>query len=296
MERVLRLVDRADFIPAPSSSSSSVFTPYADRALPVGSLATITAPHAHCVALQELRFAAAPLIGGADTASRILDVGSGSGYLTTCLALLFPSATVYGVEHSAALVAASVASVSVRHAALLQSRLRFHCSDGMGGLPAHAPYDAIHVGAAADRITVSTLRSQLRPGGVLLAPELIDGTRQQKLRLYTRSSGADDDQCEDVMDCQYAPLRATAPDADVDSIGQWERDTQLLSASVERLKAEVQQWHAAFKRAHSRSPSSLDRSQDPQLQSSLDAFHTQSRELERRRRVLERLERGGGAK
>ena len=42
--------------------------------------------------------------------------------------------------------------------------------DGSRGLPAHAPYDAINVAAAAQRRVPPALIAQLAPGGRLVAP------------------------------------------------------------------------------------------------------------------------------
>ena len=54
---------------------------YKDNPQPIGSNVTISAPHMHAHALETL---AAHLQPG----SRALDVGSGSGYLTTCMAIM----------------------------------------------------------------------------------------------------------------------------------------------------------------------------------------------------------------
>ena len=43
------------------------------------------------------------------------------------------------------------------------------CADGRDGFPEHAPYDAIHVGAAAPSIPPA-LTDQLKPGGRLVIP------------------------------------------------------------------------------------------------------------------------------
>ena len=53
--------------------------PYEDHPQSIGFGATISAPHMHAAALQYLE---SRLIPGA----KVLDVGSGSGYLTACMA------------------------------------------------------------------------------------------------------------------------------------------------------------------------------------------------------------------
>ena len=65
-------VDRKDFCPT---------GPYKDNPQPIGSNATISAPHIHAYALELLKNHLKP-------GNKVLDVGSGSGYLTVCMALM----------------------------------------------------------------------------------------------------------------------------------------------------------------------------------------------------------------
>ncbi|KAH8065348.1 protein-L-isoaspartate (D-aspartate) O-methyltransferase [Aureococcus anophagefferens] len=84
----LRRVDRRNFARAvgdPSALEDAEV--YRDAPLPIGPLATISAPHMHARCLDLL---APPLLAKerAGAASRVLDVGSGSGCLTAAFALL----------------------------------------------------------------------------------------------------------------------------------------------------------------------------------------------------------------
>jgi protein-L-isoaspartate(D-aspartate) O-methyltransferase len=118
----------------------------------------------HAYALQH----SLPALGAGK--KRILDVGSGSGYLTTAFAMLNPEATVVGVEHIPQLVQDSIRNVSKHHKELLDSgRVRFIVGDGRMGYPEQARYDVIHVGAASEQVP-NTLLEQLGPGGVLIVP------------------------------------------------------------------------------------------------------------------------------
>jgi protein-L-isoaspartate(D-aspartate) O-methyltransferase len=85
--------------------------------------------------------------------SKVLDIGSGSGYLTHVLAnLVEPDGTVTGVDHIQGLVdlANNNMSKSEEGKELLSSgRVKFVKADGRLGWGEGAPYDAIHVGAAA---------------------------------------------------------------------------------------------------------------------------------------------------
>lgn len=86
--------------------------------------------------------------------ARVLDIGSGSGYLTHVLAELVKpgGGEVVGVEHISALVelARGNTAKSVEGRELLESgAIRYVKGDGRLGWKEDGPYDAIHVGAAA---------------------------------------------------------------------------------------------------------------------------------------------------
>lgn len=55
---------------------------------------------------------------------------------------------MHGVDHIPELVELSRSNVARGNPALLESgRVELHAGDGRLGLPAHAPFDCIHVGA-----------------------------------------------------------------------------------------------------------------------------------------------------
>merc|ERR1740117_504102 len=118
----------------------------------IGHGVTISAPHMHATALDCLN----PVIG---PNARVLDVGSGSGYLSVCLARLAPNVKVIGVDVIPPIVDWSVENVKKNHADLLKSGLMvLKVADGWKGDESNAPFDAIHVGAAADgKVTTKTL-------------------------------------------------------------------------------------------------------------------------------------------
>ena len=174
------------------------YDPYDDSPQPIGHGATISAPHMHAHACESLlqflplasaiasstsssssAAAASPSAPSAASASaarpplRILDIGSGSGYLTHVLAALAgPDARVVGLDHLAPLVELARANLrkSEDGRALLDSgRVKLVTADGRKGWPEDAPYDAIHVGAAASEAH-STLLEQLKAPGRYAAP------------------------------------------------------------------------------------------------------------------------------
>ncbi|MCO5605743.1 hypothetical protein L7F22_059927 [Adiantum nelumboides] len=104
--------------------------------------------------------------------STVLDVGSGSGYLTAVFAIMVgENGRAVGVEHIPELVQRSIEAIKKGKAAhLLESgKLSIHASDGKLGYPDGAPYDAIHVGAAA-AVVPKALMAQLKPGGRMVIP------------------------------------------------------------------------------------------------------------------------------
>eukprot|EP00123_Amoebidium_parasiticum_P021240 comp6392_c0_seq1/m.2190 comp6392_c0_seq1/g.2190 ORF comp6392_c0_seq1/g.2190 comp6392_c0_seq1/m.2190 type:complete len:256 (-) comp6392_c0_seq1:87-854(-) len=151
---------------------------YNDNPHSIGYGATISAPHMHAMCLEVLE----PRLQDGAT---VLDVGSGSGYLAACMALMVgPSGRVHGLEHIPQLVEWSIANAKKGNPDLLNTNLFFHVGDGFKGLPEHAPYDAIHVGAAAPVIP-PVLVEQLKPGGMMVIPV---GTVMQELVLVTKQA------------------------------------------------------------------------------------------------------------
>ena len=115
---------------------------------------------------------------------RVLDIGSGSGWTTALFAeIVGPEGKVYGIERIAELKEFGENNVK-KYDFVSSGRAIFVCGDGSKGLPEYAPYDIIHVGAAAAKIP-KILLEQLVVGGRLVIPE---GTESQEIVLIKKIS------------------------------------------------------------------------------------------------------------
>jgi protein-L-isoaspartate(D-aspartate) O-methyltransferase len=166
-ERVLeaiRKVPRHVFIDEALASRA-----YEDTALPIGYGQTISQPYIVALMTQALIAPSLP--------SKVLEVGTGSGYQTAILATLV--AQVYTVERIESLM--KMARRRLRELGL--SNAHFKLSDGSWGWSQHAPYDGIMVTAAPTEIP-DALVEQLAVGGRMVIP--VGGPAMQELQLITR--------------------------------------------------------------------------------------------------------------
>ena len=132
------LVDRKDFAPV---------NPYLNKAMRINEKykVNISAPNMHANALEYLS-------DYCTENSRILDIGSGTGYLTCALsALTNYKGLVVGVEHIQEIIELAEQNIRKNHRNLLvNKKIIFVNSDGRHGYKELGPYKAIHVGACLD--------------------------------------------------------------------------------------------------------------------------------------------------
>ncbi|KAH6926724.1 hypothetical protein HPB50_021243 [Hyalomma asiaticum] len=101
-----------------------------------------------------------------------MDSPQGIGYAVTISAphMVGETGLAIGIDHIPELVNESIANIERDQPQLLKSkRVKMIVGDGREGYPEHAPYDAIHVGAAAPDMP-KKLVEQLKPGGRLICP------------------------------------------------------------------------------------------------------------------------------
>ncbi|NUN97796.1 MAG: protein-L-isoaspartate O-methyltransferase, partial [Candidatus Omnitrophica bacterium] len=94
---------------------------------------------------------------------KVLEVGTGSGYQAAVLAEITPH--VWSIEIEEALAARAAKTLEARG----YSTVRVRAGDGYLGWPEAAPFDAIIVTCAPNRIP-RPLIDQLRPGGRICIP------------------------------------------------------------------------------------------------------------------------------
>jgi len=176
----MRRVPRHEFIP-----ENFRIDAYGDHPLPIGEGQTISQPYIVAAMLEQLALQAT---------DRILEIGTGSGYVTALLSLL--CAEVYSVERHASLAAAAESTLR-----RLEYHVKIKVGDGSQGWPEHAPFDAILVSAATSEMPPA-LFAQLREGGRMMAP--IGPPSSQELQLIRKVGG--EAAVEILEGCRFVPL------------------------------------------------------------------------------------------
>jgi protein-L-isoaspartate(D-aspartate) O-methyltransferase len=151
----MRSVPRERFVqPSATPDQETIRRAYEDRPLPIGKGQTISQPYVVAYMTQELQIR---------PGDRVLEVGTGSGYQAAVLAQL--AGWVYTIE--------IIPELSARARGVLADlgyeNITTMVGDGGHGWPEHAPFQAIMVTAAAQRIP-DGLVEQLEVGGRLIAP------------------------------------------------------------------------------------------------------------------------------
>lgn len=142
-------VKREEFVPDAYKGLS-----YEDIALSIGEGQTISQPStiAFMLSLLEVK-----------NGNKVLEVGSGSGYVLALLSNMNPDGEVYGVERIKSLVKLSSDRLSKI------KNVQVHSASQKLGLEKYAPFDRILVSASGDEIPQDLVK-QLAPGGIMVIP------------------------------------------------------------------------------------------------------------------------------
>ena len=168
-ERVLAAmskVPREEFVPDNLRDKS-----YADNALPIGHEQTISQPFIVAFMTEQLR---------PQPTDRVLEIGTGSGYQAAVLAELVKE--VYTIE----IIEPLAKDASARLARLDYNNAHVKVGDGYQGWPEVAPFDAIIVTCAPDKVP-QPLTQQLKEGGRMIIP--VGNGLDQQLFLLEKKEG-----------------------------------------------------------------------------------------------------------
>jgi len=182
----MRIVPRHLFVPP-----SQVDQAYQDGPLPIGRGQTISQPYIVALMTELAR---------PDRTARVLEIGTGSGYQAAVLAEC--AGEVYSIE----IVAELGRQARERLEAQGYRNVHLRIGDGYDGWPEAAPFDAILLTAAPERIP-QPLLDQLAPGGRLVAPV---GTGFQDLVVVTRT--VDGFQRRTITGVRFVPMTGKALD------------------------------------------------------------------------------------
>lgn len=169
---------------------------YEDRALPIGHDVTISQPFvvAWMLTLLDLR-----------PSDRVLEVGSGSGYVLALLSRLVRE--VYGIERVAEL--AESARARLHHLGV--ERVTIKWGDGHNGWPEKGPFDKILVSAGGPEVPTA-LKEQLAVGGRLILP--LGQEPQDQVLLQVDRLDRDDYNTKKLGRVRFVPLLSGTAEPD----------------------------------------------------------------------------------
>ncbi len=164
-----KAIDRKDFV-LPEDQDIA----YEDKALSIGYGATISQPTTVAIMLEKLE---------AEPDQKILEIGTGSGYLTALLAeIAGDMSQIFSIEYIPELKEFAIANLKKYNF----KNLSLLTGDGKLGLNEHKPFDRIISSASSDMVP-KAWKDQLKIGGIIVAPVgdnlvLLDRVSKRKFR------------------------------------------------------------------------------------------------------------------
>ena len=179
----IETIDRSYFI-----SKSFLNRSLEDIPLPIECGQTISQPSLVAFMIQQLEI---------PYRSKVLEIGTGSGYQTAILSRL--SSRVYSVERYKKLVDMA----KIRLANLNISNVIILLMDGFFGYSLQAPFDRIILTAAVEEIP-SLLISQLKVGGIMIVPVGLSNEKQSLLKVVKTEKGLD---IKELMSVRFVQMK-----------------------------------------------------------------------------------------
>ncbi len=177
----MRRVPRHEFAPEQYRSQA-----YEDYPLPIAEGQTISQPYIVALMLEALALS---------PSDKVLEVGTGSGYVTALLAEMVSE--VISIERHPVLADSARAQL----ATMGYQNLIVLAGDGTRGVPQFAPYDAIVVSAAAAELP-QELVDELAEGGRMIIP--IGTGDSQQLQFIYKETGEIKTRMREL--CRFVPL------------------------------------------------------------------------------------------
>jgi protein-L-isoaspartate(D-aspartate) O-methyltransferase len=183
VRRAMAKVDRHRLVPEGERDRA-----YRNHPLSIGSGQTISQPYIVALSTDLLQL---------NSNSKVLDVGTGSGYQAAVLAEI--AARVYSIE----IIPALGNDARRRLEELGYGNIEVRIGDGYKGWPEKAPFDGIVVTAAAPHVPAA-LVEQLKPGGRMAIPVGSTGEVQYLKVLEKQATGGYNE--KRVLPVRFVPL------------------------------------------------------------------------------------------
>ena len=179
----IETIDRSSFV-----SKSFLNRSLEDIALPIECGQTISQPSIVAFMTQQLEI---------PYRSKVLEIGTGSGYQTAILARL--SSRVYSIERYKKLVDIA----KIRLANLNISNVIILLQDGFYGYSPQAPFDRIILTAAVEEIP-NLVIDQLKVGGIMIVPVGLSNQKQSLLKVVKNEKGLD---IKELMSVRFVQMK-----------------------------------------------------------------------------------------
>ena len=179
----IETIDRSSFV-----SKSFLNRSLEDIPLPIECGQTISQPSLVAFMIQQLEI---------PYRSKVLEIGTGSGYQTAILSRL--SSRVYSIERCKKLVDIA----KIRLANLNISNVIILLQDGFFGYSPQEPFDRIILTAAVEEIP-NLLINQLKVGGIMIIPVGLSNQKQSLLKVVKTEKGLD---IKELMSVRFVQMK-----------------------------------------------------------------------------------------